>query len=112
MSTSGEDYAITWSHSRMTTFKIKHIWKIDLFSDETVPKGKLVSSKFSLPEHDIKFQLELYCRNGRTGGKFIGLYLKYFPGKTVKGAVPVTFDLAFLKNDGSVMTHGGKYNVF
>ncbi|KAH9402552.1 hypothetical protein TYRP_016080 [Tyrophagus putrescentiae] len=112
MSTSGEDYAITWSHSRMTTFKIKHIWKIDLFSDRTVPKGKLVSSKFSLPEHDIKFQLELYCRKGRTGRQFISLYLKYFPGKTIKGAVPVTFDLAFLKNDGSFMTCGEFFCTF
>ncbi len=105
--TSSDGYAKSWSHSKMTTFKIEHIWKIDQFSDMIFKSNKnKYSPYFSVDEHDIKFKLHLDFEEDDLKVKNPGIYLHCYPGETVKGDVPITFELALLKNDGNVKSYG------
>ena len=111
--TSSDGYAKTWSHSKMTTFKIEHIWKIDQFSDMIFKSNKnKYSPYFSIDGHDIKFRLLVKLNDDKDNEKkFLDFYLYCYPGETVEGDVPVTFELAFLKNDGNVKSYGKNFYV-
>lgn len=109
MSNSSEGYVKSSSHSKMNLFKIEHLWKIDQFSDKIVSKNKaILSSMFSSPGHDIQFQIQLFPQS-KGYEEYIGLYLTYYPGKTIIGEVPITFQFVLLKNNGEVLSYGGEY---
>ncbi|KAH9397822.1 hypothetical protein TYRP_004149 [Tyrophagus putrescentiae] len=105
--TSSDGYAKSWSHSKMTTFKIEHIWKIDQFSNMIFKSDiNKFSPFFFVDGHDIKFKLRVKLNNDNDKEKkSLGFHLYCYPGETVEGDVPVTFELAFLKNDGNVKSN-------
>lgn len=99
----------SWSRSKVTSFNIEHIWKIDLFSDKFVPKNptKIESTKFSASGHDIEFQLSICPQTPeKDKEKLIELNLEFFPG-TIAGDASVNFDIAILKEDGNVGKNEG-----
>ena len=109
--TSSDGYAKSWSHSKMTTFKIEHIWKIDQFSDMIFKSDiNKYSPYFSVDGHDIKFRLNVKLNNDNDKErKSLSFYLYCIPGQTVEGDVPVICELAFLKNDGNVKSYGKNF---
>ncbi len=111
MDTSSEDYANTTSQSKMITFKVDHVWKIDNFKSFLSQKTEKFSPKFFVADHDIMFCFRIHhSKNDNASVNIIDLYLFCFPGKTIRGGIPITFELGFLKNDGSFVKQG-KYFI-
>ena len=108
--TSSDDCIKTWSHDKMDTFKIEHIWKIDHFSDKIFQKKReKFSPKFFHKNHDIKFNLKLLLAVDAEKVKNVALFLFCYHGEAVKSDVPITYDLAFIKNDDSVYSRNGEH---
>ena len=110
MDTSSEDYANTTSQSKMITFELDHVWKIDNFKSFLSKETEQFSPKFFNADHDMMFSLMIKRpKKSKTKVNAIELYLYCYPGKMIKGGIPITFDLAFLKNDGSCFKQPGEY---
>lgn len=86
----------------MVTFKVDYLWKIDNFKSFLSQKTEKFSPKFFVADHDIMFCFRIHhSKNDNASVNIIDLYLFCFPGKTIRGGIPITFELGFLKNDGS-----------
>ncbi len=110
--TLSEDYANTSSHSKMVTFKVDYLWKIDNFKSFLPQKTEKFSPKFFNADHNMTFDLDIrHSKKDNNSVNTIGLNLGCYPGKTIKGGIPITFELAFLKNDGSYFKQPGKYFI-
>ncbi|KAH9389955.1 hypothetical protein TYRP_007504, partial [Tyrophagus putrescentiae] len=92
----------SWLHSKMSTFDVNHIWKIDKFKELSSNYKELSSSVFSA--HDIELRVCMQVLNEREliSDKSIDMCLECFPGKSVTGDISVDYRISILKNDGDV----------
>lgn len=101
----------SWLHSKMSTFDVNHIWKIDKFKELSSNYKELSSSVFSA--HDIELRVCMQVLNEREliSDKSIDMCLECFPGKSVTGDISVDYRISILKNDGDVGIFKSKYQT-
>lgn len=93
----------SWSHSKMTSFDLEHIWKIDMFSKALV-ENSFYSPLFSVPTHDLQFKIQLASEE-----RHLEVFLHCYSGKTVISGVSIHATIFILKKNGSIGTHKGEY---
>lgn len=103
------DKSVSWTCSKVTTFNVKHVWKIDHFSSNMLDYGSsLKSSVFSKSEHDIKFRLHI--RTSTQNTEELGVYVQCFPGDAISAKrVFLDFSLGLINQNGKTVKLLSKY---